>query len=106
MKVMIDKLNEVGPYTAADWGGSVQLVFPDLGTGWLLKSENASAVNMTKNSVIDWVFPPVLILATLISTNSYNGLFNDCAGILGDNDGMKSILVLEDVQNSALSIAR
>ncbi len=75
-------------------------------TSWLLKSENASAVNMTKNSVIDWVFPPVLILATLISTNSYNGLFNDCAGILGDNDGMKSILVLEDVQNSALSIAR
>ena len=75
-------------------------------TGWLLKSENASAVNMTKNSVIDWGFWPVLALATLISTNSYNGLFNDCAGILGDNDGMKSILVLEDVQNSALSIAR
>lgn len=37
LQIVVDKLNEVGPYTAADWGGSVQLIFPDLGTGWLLK---------------------------------------------------------------------
>ena len=37
MDTIVDRLNEVGPYVAADWGGSVQFVFPDLNTGWLLK---------------------------------------------------------------------
>ncbi len=37
MKVMVDKLSEVGPDVAADWGGSVLYLFPDLHTGWLLK---------------------------------------------------------------------
>ena len=37
MKVVVDKLNEVGPDVASEWGGSVQFIFPDLGTGWLVK---------------------------------------------------------------------
>jgi hypothetical protein len=34
---IVTKLNEVGPYVADEWGGSVQFIFPDLGTGWYLK---------------------------------------------------------------------
>ena len=34
---IVEKLNDVGPYVAADWGGSVQFVVPDLDTGWLLQ---------------------------------------------------------------------
>ena len=34
---IVEKLNDVGPYVAPDWGGSVQFVVPDLGTGWLLQ---------------------------------------------------------------------
>jgi hypothetical protein len=34
---IVAKLNEVGPYVADEWGGSVQFIFPDLGTGWRLK---------------------------------------------------------------------
>lgn len=37
MDAMVAKLNEVGPYVSDDWGGSVQFIFPDLDTGWLLK---------------------------------------------------------------------
>jgi len=37
MKVTVDKINEVGPDVALEWGGSIQFVFPDLGTGWLVK---------------------------------------------------------------------
>jgi len=37
MKVMVDRLNEVGPDVAPEWGGSIQFVFPDLHTGWLVK---------------------------------------------------------------------
>jgi len=37
MKVVVDRLNELGPDVAPEWGGSVQFVFPDLHTGWLLK---------------------------------------------------------------------
>jgi putative sterol carrier protein len=34
---IIERLNDVGPDVAADWGGSLLYVIPDLGTGWLLK---------------------------------------------------------------------
>jgi hypothetical protein len=34
---IVTKLDEVGPYVAEDWGGSVQFIFPDLGIGWWLK---------------------------------------------------------------------
>lgn len=37
MKVACERLDELGPDVAPDWGGSIQFVFPDLGTGWLLK---------------------------------------------------------------------
>ena len=37
MDGIIEKLNEVGPIIAEDWGGSVQFVVPDLDTGWLLQ---------------------------------------------------------------------
>ena len=37
MQIMIDKLNEIGPDSAAEWGGMVQFTFPDLATGWLVK---------------------------------------------------------------------
>jgi hypothetical protein len=37
LDTIVKKLNEVGPYVAEDWGGSVQFIFPDLGTGWRLK---------------------------------------------------------------------
>ncbi|HJX69626.1 MAG TPA: hypothetical protein VJ441_00870 [Dehalococcoidia bacterium] len=37
IQTIVEKLNDVGRYTAADWGGSVQLIIRDLGTGWLLK---------------------------------------------------------------------
>ncbi len=31
---MVDKLNEVGPDVAPEWGGSIQFVISDLNTGW------------------------------------------------------------------------
>jgi hypothetical protein len=34
---IVEKLEEVGPYVAEDWGGSVQFIFPDLDTGWFLQ---------------------------------------------------------------------
>jgi hypothetical protein len=37
MDTLVERLNEVGPVVASDWGGSVQFVFPDLKTGWFLK---------------------------------------------------------------------
>jgi hypothetical protein len=37
MDIIVQRLNDVGPYVAADWGGAVQFIFPDLGTGWFLK---------------------------------------------------------------------
>lgn len=37
MQIMVDKLNEIGPDSAAEWGGVVQFTFPDLATGWLVK---------------------------------------------------------------------
>ncbi len=37
MQVIVDKLNEVGPIIAEEWGGSVQFVISDLKTGWLVK---------------------------------------------------------------------
>ncbi len=37
MRAMVDKLNEVGPDVAAQWGGSIQFVISDLHTGWLVK---------------------------------------------------------------------
>ena len=37
MDIVVERLNDLGPDVAADWGGSVQWVFPDLNTGWLLK---------------------------------------------------------------------
>lgn len=37
MQVIVDKLNEVGPIVAEEWGGSVQFVISDLETGWLVK---------------------------------------------------------------------
>jgi len=36
-EVIVERINDVGPFIAADWGGSVQFVLPDLNTGWLLK---------------------------------------------------------------------
>lgn len=36
-QAMVDKINEVGPYFSAEWGGSIQFIVPDLNTGWLLK---------------------------------------------------------------------
>ncbi len=37
MQTMVEKINEVGPFSSADWGGSIQFVISDLNTGWLLK---------------------------------------------------------------------
>lgn len=37
LDTIVAKLNDIGPYVADDWGGSVQFIFPDLGTGWRLK---------------------------------------------------------------------
>lgn len=37
VQFIVDKLNEVGPIVAEDWGGSVQFVISDLKTGWLIK---------------------------------------------------------------------
>jgi len=34
---IVEKLEEVGPYVAEDWGGSVQFIFPDLDTAWFLQ---------------------------------------------------------------------
>ena len=36
-QAMVDKINEVGPDFAPEWGGSIQFVISDLNTGWLLK---------------------------------------------------------------------
>lgn len=35
--IMVEKINDVCPYSAGGWTGSMQLVFPDLGTGWLVQ---------------------------------------------------------------------
>ena len=37
IRELVAKMNEIGPDVAADWGGAVQIIFSDLGTGWLLK---------------------------------------------------------------------
>ena len=37
VQVIVEKLNEVGPIMAEDWGGSVQFVISDLNTGWLIQ---------------------------------------------------------------------
>jgi putative sterol carrier protein len=37
IKTIVDRLNEVGPDVAMEWGGSIQFVFSDLKTGWLIK---------------------------------------------------------------------
>ncbi|RPJ27620.1 MAG: hypothetical protein EHM35_14125 [Planctomycetaceae bacterium] len=34
---IVTKLEEVGPYVAEDWGGSVQFIFPDLDAAWFLQ---------------------------------------------------------------------
>jgi len=34
---IVEKLEEIGPYVAEDWGGSVQFIFPDLDTAWFLQ---------------------------------------------------------------------
>ena len=33
----VDKLNDKGPDIAEGWGGAVQIVVPDLNTGWYIK---------------------------------------------------------------------
>ncbi len=37
VKALVDKVNEVGPDIAPEWGGAVQFVFPDIKSGWLIK---------------------------------------------------------------------
>ena len=33
----VEKINEIGPMIAEDWGGAVQVILSDLGTGWFFK---------------------------------------------------------------------
>ena len=51
MDGMVAKLNEVGPYVSDDWGGSVQFIFPDLKTGWLLKLTMEGSVEFCEERV-------------------------------------------------------
>ncbi len=37
LDTIVEKLNDFGPAVASGWGGSVQFIFPDLKTGWMLK---------------------------------------------------------------------
>lgn len=37
MKEFIEKVNEIGPMVAEDWGGSAQVIISDMNTGWLVK---------------------------------------------------------------------
>jgi sulfur carrier protein ThiS len=51
MQVIVEKLNDVGPIVAPDWGGSAQFVFPDLGTGWLLKMNMDGTVESCEEKI-------------------------------------------------------
>ena len=48
---IVDKMNEVGPYVADDWGGSVQFIFPDLNTGWILKMAMDGTVEFLEEKI-------------------------------------------------------
>ncbi len=37
LRQVVEKMKELGPIGAEGWGGSVQFIFPDLKTGWLMK---------------------------------------------------------------------
>ena len=37
LRQVVEKMKDLGPTVAEGWGGSVQFVFPDLKTGWLMK---------------------------------------------------------------------
>ena len=37
LQAIVERLNDVGPDVAADWGGSLLYVISDLRTGWLVK---------------------------------------------------------------------
>ena len=37
MKEFVDKANQVCPDVAQGWGGSIQVLIPDLGTGWFVQ---------------------------------------------------------------------
>ena len=51
LKHVVDKLNEVGPDIAADWGGSCQYIFTDLNTGWLLKLKMDGTVEFLEEKI-------------------------------------------------------
>ena len=50
-KIIVDRINEKGPDAAPDWGGSVQFLFPDLQTGWLLKLTMEGEVEFLEEKV-------------------------------------------------------
>jgi len=37
LRQTVEKMKEVGPAVAEGWGGAVQIIMPDLKTGWLMK---------------------------------------------------------------------
>ena len=37
LRKTVETMKEIGPSVAEGWGGSVQIIIPDLKTGWLMK---------------------------------------------------------------------
>lgn len=37
MEEFIERANDIGPMIAEGWGGKVQVIMSDLGTGWMVK---------------------------------------------------------------------
>ena len=37
LKRIVENMKEIGPAVAEGWGGAVQIVVPDLKTGWIMK---------------------------------------------------------------------
>lgn len=60
MDKIVAKMNEVGPYVSDDWGGSVQFIFPDLKTGWLLKLTMEGTVEFCKEMIDEKVADGVI----------------------------------------------
>ncbi len=44
LDIIVERVNDIGPFVCADWGGSVQFIFTDLKTGWFLQLKKDGSV--------------------------------------------------------------
>ncbi len=51
LDTIVERLADMGPFVCKDWGGSVQFIFPDLKTGWLLKMKMDGTVESLEEKI-------------------------------------------------------